>query len=50
VKSKEDAVAIAKRFWQLRVEILGPEYEGGGENRQMFHQEECAPRHEQSVR
>lgn len=45
VNSKEDAIAIAKRFWQLHVEVLGPSYEGGGEIRQMFHQEECAPRH-----
>jgi hypothetical protein len=50
VNSKEDAFAIARRFWQLHVEVLGPSYEGGGEIRQMFHQEECAPRHEQSTR
>jgi hypothetical protein len=46
VASKEDAIAIAKRFWQLHVDVLGPGYEGGGEIRQMFHQEECSPRHE----
>jgi hypothetical protein len=50
VKSKEDAIAIARRFWELHLEILGPAYEGGGEIRQMFLQEECAPPHEQSVR
>src|SRR5262245_57996617 len=44
--SKEDAIAIAKRFWQLHVDVLGPSYEGGGEIRQMFHQEECAPHQE----
>src|SRR5262249_41954692 len=26
---------------ELHVEVLGPGYEGGGEIRQMFHQEEC---------
>src|SRR5262249_32264029 len=43
VASKEDAVAIAKRFWQLHVDVLGPSYEGAGEIRQMFYQEECGP-------
>ena len=47
VSSKEEAIAIAKGFWQLHVDVLGPSYEGGGEIRQMFHQEECGPRHEQ---
>ena len=41
--SKEEAIAIAKGFWDLHVEVLGPSYEGGGEIRQMFHLEECAP-------
>jgi len=45
--SKEEAIAIAKGFWQLHVDVLGPSYEGGGEIRQMFHQEECAPQHKQ---
>jgi hypothetical protein len=44
--SKEEAIAIAKRFWELHVEVLGPSYEGGGEIRQMFHLEECAPQGE----
>ena len=44
--SKEEAIAIAKRFWELQVEVLGPSYEGGGEIRQMFHLEECTPRGE----
>jgi hypothetical protein len=47
VRSKEDAIAIAREFWQLHVDVLGPSYEGAGEIRQMFHQEECAPQHEQ---
>jgi hypothetical protein len=41
--SKEEAIAIAKGFWELHVEVLGPSYEGGGEIRQMFHLEECTP-------
>jgi hypothetical protein len=44
VSSKEDAVTIAKEFWQLHVEVLGPSYEGGGEIRPMFLQEECDPK------
>jgi hypothetical protein len=47
VASKEEAIAIAREFWQLHVDVLGPSYEGGGEIRQMFHQEECGPQHEQ---
>src|SRR5262249_24427935 len=47
VGSKEEAIAVAKGFWQLHLDVLGPSYEGGGEIRQMFHQEECAPRLEQ---
>src|SRR5215468_4184525 len=43
VSSKEEAIAIARDFWQLHVDVLGPAYEGGGEIRQMFHQEECSP-------
>jgi hypothetical protein len=46
VSSKEEAITIAKEFWQLHVDVLGPSYEGGGEIRQMFHQEECGPQHE----
>ena len=37
------AIAIAKGFWDLHVEVMGPSYQGGGEIRQMFHLEECAP-------
>src|SRR5262245_8858253 len=41
--SIEEAIAVAKGFWELHVEVLGPSYEGGGEIRQMFHLEECNP-------
>jgi hypothetical protein len=47
VSSKEEAIAIAKRFWQLHVDVFGSSYEGGGEIRQMFHQEECGPQQQQ---
>jgi hypothetical protein len=30
VKSKEEAVALAKRSWQITADIMGPSYEGGG--------------------
>jgi hypothetical protein len=47
--SKEQAIAIASGFWDLHVKVLGPSYEGGGEIRQMFHLEECAPQSERGV-
>src|SRR5262249_38572929 len=50
VASKEEAIAIAREFWQLHVDVLGPSYDGGGEIRQMFHQEECGPNNEQAGR
>jgi hypothetical protein len=43
VNSLEEAISISKEFFQLHVDVLGPSYEGGGEIRQMFHQEECGP-------
>src|SRR5579872_1607180 len=36
VKSKEEALELAKRFWQIHADILGPSYEGAGEVRQLF--------------
>lgn len=33
VSSMEEAIIVAKAFWQLPVEVLGPSYEGGGEIR-----------------
>ena len=38
VGSKEEAVAFARRFWELHAQIMGPSYEGGGEIRQLFYQ------------
>ena len=29
-KSKEEAIEMAKGFWQLTADIMGPSYEGGG--------------------
>ena len=42
VPSKEEAIAYAKKFWQLHAEVMGPSYEGGGEVRQFFYHSECA--------
>jgi hypothetical protein len=36
VQSKEEAIELAKRFWQIHAEVLGPSYVGGGDVRQMF--------------
>jgi hypothetical protein len=47
VSSKEEAITIAKRFWQLHTDILGPSFEGGAEIRQLFYESECGPLHEQ---
>src|SRR5262249_2122074 len=47
-RSREEAIATAKGFWDLQVEVLGPSFEGGGEIRQMFQLEECAPQGERS--
>jgi hypothetical protein len=41
VKSKDEAIVLAKRFWQIHAEILGPSYVGKGEIRQMFDQPGC---------
>jgi hypothetical protein len=30
VKSKEEAVELARRCWQITADIMGPSYEGGG--------------------
>jgi hypothetical protein len=43
VRSKEEAIEFAKRFWQLHADIMGPSYEGGGQVRQLFYQSECGP-------
>lgn len=36
VKSKEEAIELAKKFWQVHAEILGPSYTAEGEIRQLF--------------
>jgi hypothetical protein len=36
VKSKEEAIDGARRFWQIHADILGPSYEGAGEVRAMY--------------
>jgi hypothetical protein len=41
VKSKEEAIGWAKRFWQVQADVLGPSYEGEGEVRQMIDSEHC---------
>jgi hypothetical protein len=30
VKSKEEVVELARRWWQITADIMGPTYEGGG--------------------
>jgi hypothetical protein len=45
VKSKADALELARRFWEVHAEILGPSYVGGGEVRPMFEPGNCAPDH-----
>lgn len=30
VKSKAEAIELAKRYWQITADIRGPSYEGGG--------------------
>src|SRR6516225_82813 len=42
VKSKEEAIEWAKRFWQVHADVLGPYYEREGEVRQMIDAEHCA--------
>jgi hypothetical protein len=36
VKSKQEAIDMAKRFMEIHREILGPSYEGESEIRQMY--------------
>ncbi len=43
VKSKEEAIEIAKRFWQIHADILGPSYVGEGEIRPLFDPADFAP-------
>src|SRR5262245_4187402 len=43
VKSKDVAMELCKRFWQIHSDILGPSYVGAGEVRPMFDPEDCGP-------
>ena len=36
VKSKEEAIELAKNFWEIHAEILGASYTAEGEVRQLF--------------
>jgi hypothetical protein len=40
VKSKEDALELARRFFQIHADILGPSHEMSSEIRQMYTGEE----------
>jgi hypothetical protein len=41
VSSKQEAIELAKRFYQIHAEILGPSYQATGEVRQMFDGPGC---------
>jgi hypothetical protein len=43
VKSKAEAVELARRFWQIHADVLGPSYVGGGEIRQLFDPADFGP-------
>jgi len=43
VKSKEEAVELARRFLTIHAEILGPSYEAVSEVRQFFEPADCGP-------
>jgi hypothetical protein len=43
VKSKDEAVALARRFWEVHAEVLGPSYEGSGEIRPMYEPSDFGP-------
>jgi hypothetical protein len=45
VKSKAEALELARRFWELHAEVLGPSYVGEGEVRPLFEPSNCAPNH-----
>jgi hypothetical protein len=42
VKSKEQAVELAKRCWQITADIMGPDYEGGGALLRMWDESDFA--------
>ena len=41
VQSKQEAIELARRFYQIHAEILGPSYLATGEVRQMFDGPGC---------
>jgi hypothetical protein len=44
VKSKAEALELARRFWELHADVLGPSYVGEGEVRQLFDGGSAKPR------
>jgi|CXWL01.1.fsa_nt_gi hypothetical protein len=36
VASREEAIALSRRFWEVHAEVMGPDYVGEGEVRQLF--------------
>ncbi|HEY1327336.1 MAG TPA: YciI family protein [Casimicrobiaceae bacterium] len=44
VGSRSDALALARRFMEIHVEVLGAAYEGECEIRQMFEGPDCSGR------
>jgi hypothetical protein len=45
LKSKEEAVEMGRRFMNIHLEVMGPDYEGELEIRQMFGPEDLPPDH-----
>jgi hypothetical protein len=43
VKSKEEAVELTRRFWEIHAEIMGPGYVGEGEIRRMYDPSDFGP-------
>jgi hypothetical protein len=41
VKSKAEAIEVARRFFEIHAEVLGPSYVAGGEVRPMFDPPNC---------
>ena len=43
VKSRDEAVALGKRFMELHATVIGPSYDGECEIRQLFDGQNCNP-------
>jgi hypothetical protein len=43
VESKDEAVELARRFWEIHAEVLGPAYVGEGEIRRMYEPSDFGP-------